>query len=67
MEKNNNFQQLLTALFDYQEIEENPQLKKLIDKSQIYSRELSDDELDFVNAAGEIDNGKKPNSEEKPL
>ena len=67
MEKNNNFQQLLTALVDYQEIEENPRLKNLIDKSQIYSRELSDDELDFVNAAGEIDNGKKPHSEEKPL
>lgn len=67
MGKNENFRQLLTALFDYQEIEENPRIKKLIDKSQAYSRELMDDELDFVNAAGEINNGKKPDSEEKPL
>lgn len=67
MGKNENFQQLLTTLFDYQEIEENPRIKKFIEESQAYSRELSDDELDFINAAGEIDNGKKADGEEKPL
>lgn len=67
MEKKENLRQLLTALFDYQEIEENPRLKKLTDETGQYSRELSDSELDFVNAAGEIDNGRKKKSEEKPL
>lgn len=67
MENKENFRQLLTVLFDYQDIEENLRLKKLIAETQQYSRELSDSELDFVNAAGEIDNGRKKNSEEKPL
>ncbi len=42
----------LKAIFDYQKFEKNPRLEKLISQTENrYARELSDDELTFVNAA----------------
>ncbi|MCR4925710.1 MAG: hypothetical protein K5917_05415 [Clostridiales bacterium] len=44
------------ALFDYQRFEGNSRLAKLIEKTENrYNSELDDDDLDFVNAAGDID------------
>ena len=51
----------LKNLFDYQRFEKNPRLQKIIDQSgSLCKKELSDDELTFVNAAGDriFDGGK---------
>lgn len=46
----------LKMLFDYQKFEKNERLEKIIsDTENYYGRELSDDELFFVNAAGSFD------------
>lgn len=46
----------LKELFALQVFSENPHLKRLIDDTQSrYGHELTDDMLDLVNAAGEID------------
>ncbi len=46
----------LKMLFDYQRFEKNAKLEKLISETQdSFAKELSDDELLFVNAAGEPD------------
>ena len=45
----------LKAIFDYQKFEKNPRLEKLISETENrYARELSDDDLFFVNAAGDF-------------
>ena len=45
----------LKSLFDYQKFEKNPRLEKLISETENrYARELSDDDLSFVNAAGDF-------------
>lgn len=45
----------LAKLFDYQKFEKNNALEALIAESEgRYARELSDDDLEFVNAAGEM-------------
>lgn len=45
----------LKTLFDYQKFEKNPRLEKLISETENrYAKELSDDELTFVNAAGDF-------------
>ena len=45
----------LKSLFDYQNFEKNPRLEKLISETENrYARELSDDDLSFVNAAGDF-------------
>ncbi len=45
----------LNAIFDYQNFEKNPRLEKLISETENrYARELSDDDLTFVNAAGDF-------------
>ena len=44
----------LKALFDYQRFEKNERLAKFIGETESrYAKELSDDELSLVNAAGE--------------
>lgn len=45
----------LKKLFDYQSFEKNEHLAKIISQTEnrYYARELSDEELSFVNAAGE--------------
>ena len=44
----------LKKLFDYQRFEKNERLEKIIKETESrYGGELSDDELSFVNAAGE--------------
>lgn len=46
----------LKKLFDYQRFEQNEKLEALIRESEeSFVRELSDDELFLVNAAGEIE------------
>ncbi len=45
----------LEKLFDFQKFENNSRLAKLISETESrYAKALSDDELDMVNAAGEI-------------
>ena len=45
----------LKKLFDYQRFEQNERLEKLIWETEgRYTKELSDDDLTLVNAAGEI-------------
>lgn len=45
----------LSRLFDFQKFEKNNALEALIAESENrYARELSDDDLEFVNAAGEM-------------
>lgn len=44
----------LKKLFDYQRFEQNDKLEKLIHETESrYAKGLSDDDLSFVNAAGE--------------
>ena len=44
----------LTALFDYQRFENNKRLQALIDETEArYLHNLSDDDLEWVSAAGE--------------
>lgn len=46
----------LNAMFDYQKFEKNSSLAKLIAETENrYAAELSDDDLGFVNAAGEFE------------
>lgn len=46
----------LRKLFDYQRFENNPRLAKLIEETEARSAQyLSDEDLFFVNAAGEVD------------
>ncbi len=46
----------LNAMFDYQKFEKNTSLAKLIAETENrYAAELSDDDLGFVNAAGELE------------
>ena len=46
-------EQKLKKLFDYQKFEQNQKLAKLIDETLADCKELSEDELSFVSAAGE--------------
>ena len=59
----------LKILFDYQRFEKNEKLEKLINETESrYAAGLSDDDLSFVNAAGEINRGNikaDPGSGEK--
>ena len=54
----------LSMLFDYQRFEKNARLQKVIDEAhrRIEARELTDDELDQVAAAGDLgaQTSKKP-------
>lgn len=44
----------LKAIFDYQKFEKNPFLEKLVSETENrYAKELSDDDIGFVNAAGD--------------
>ena len=43
----------LKELFEYQRFENNPHLARLISETEAFSVELSDDDLAFVNAAGD--------------
>ena len=53
-----NTEQKLKKLFDYQRFEKNSKLENLIRETENrYYTELSDDDLSFVNAAGETDTG----------
>ncbi len=46
----------LKNLFDFQRFERNDKLEKLIQETENrYARELSDDQLFLVNAAGEVE------------
>lgn len=52
----------LKSLFNYQRFEQNPRLAKLIAESEArFDSALSDDDLEFVSAAGEIENFDKQN------
>ncbi len=51
----------LKRLFDYQRFEKNERLEKLIHETESrYAKELSDDDLSLVNAAGETEIGTNP-------
>lgn len=56
-----NMEKRIKDLFEYQKFENNSRLAKLISETENrYASELSDDDLFFVNAAGEFDiSGKK--------
>ena len=48
-------EETLKELFDYQKFEENRELGRFIqDAENRYAQELSDEDLNLVNAAGEI-------------
>ena len=52
----------LSKLFDYQRFSGNSALAKMIAESESrYARELSDDDLFMVSAAGEIENKNNDN------
>lgn len=57
----------LRALFDYQRFEKNAHLERLINETESrYAMELSDDDLDMLNAAGVPDMpGKINNTDEE--
>lgn len=55
-------EEILTKLLDYQKFEKNPRLEKLIKESGEL-RELSDDELGLVSAAGAAESLLKKKSE----
>ena len=52
----------LYQAFDLHRFAPNPRLQRVIDRThaRVAARELSDEELDFVAAAGPIDEAKKP-------
>ena len=51
----------LEKLFDFQNFENNSRLAKLISQTEArYAKELSDDELDMVNAAGQAEDFSEP-------
>lgn len=53
----------LKKLFDYQRFERNERLEKLISETESrYAKDLSDEELTYVNAAGEVEPGGLPGS-----
>lgn len=55
------FERMLTELFGYQLFEAEPELEKLIgDTVRRYPRELGDEALEFVNAAGASEPGHEP-------
>lgn len=58
----------LSMLFDYQRFEKNARLQKVIDEAhrRIEARELTDDELDQVAAAGVLNAQTPKKSEEHP-
>lgn len=58
----------LRNLFEYQHFEGNPRLQKLIDDvhRRIEERELTDDELGFVAAAGVVDGSEKTGKNKMP-
>lgn len=46
----------IKSAFEFQKFSQNSRLAKLIAETESrYGAELSDDDLDFVNAAGEVD------------
>lgn len=55
----------LKALFDYQRFEKNPRLADIVEQTESRCKiELSDEELFFVNAAGELNTeNRKPQGE----
>ena len=52
----------LYQAFDLHRFAPNPRLQRVIDRAhaRVAARELSDEELDFVTAAGPTDEKKKP-------
>ena len=55
----------LTELLDYKSFEENKKFKALIDETETrYAYALSDDDLEWVNAAGEIENKDKKHDDD---
>ncbi|MBP5208810.1 MAG: hypothetical protein J6330_10190 [Clostridia bacterium] len=58
----------LSMLFDYQRFEKNARLQKVIDEAhrRIEARELTDDELDQVAAAGVLNAQTPKKSEDHP-
>lgn len=54
-------EQKLKMLFDFQKLEKNPKLSRLISETENDGVELTDEELSFVNAAGETDGRRDTN------
>ena len=48
-----NTEQKLKKLFDFQKFQQNQKLSKMINEAKSEGVELTDEELSFVNAAGE--------------
>ena len=48
-----NTEQKLKKLFDFQKFQQNQKLSKMINEAESEGVELTDEELSFVNAAGE--------------
>lgn len=58
----------LALAFDFQRFEKSARLQKVIDAAhrRIEERELTDDELDWVAAAGSPESAEKPGKTRKP-
>ena len=55
----------LSSIFDFQRFEGNKKLQALIDETETrYAYALSDDDLEWVNAAGEIENKDKKHDDD---
>lgn len=55
----------LLSIFDFQRFEGNKKMQALIDDTESrYAYALSDDDLEWVNAAGEIENKDKKNDDD---
>lgn len=52
-------EKMLSRLFDFQRFQNNERIKNMIaDTESLYNGAISDDMLEFVNAAGEIDTAR---------
>lgn len=59
-DKRDDMERLLENLFDYYRFNENPRLARMIEETDsFYGKKLSDDDLELVNAAGDIDSAKQ--------
>ena len=50
-------EKIIKKLFDFQKFEKNQKLSKLTEEAESEGELLSDEDLSFVNAAGEISHG----------
>lgn len=68
MSENNKIEEKLLRLFDFQKFLQNERLANIIEQVENkYDSSLSDDELEFVNAAGDVSYTSIPQKSNNPL